>query len=116
MGFLNDRTKQWHQAGVQVVRLFYLMFSLLVYLFFSDTLVNLMPGNCQKSKTKEKKSNLQTTKKREAFPPLLLEERRFYVIDYYLSMHAVTNGLSIYRDEMSEKSRRFSRIFLLLNK
>lgn len=82
---------------------------------FSDTLVNLMPGNCQKAKQsetkKEKKSNLQTTKKREeAFPPLLLEERQSYVIDYYLSMHAVTNGLSIYRDEMSEKSRGLSRL------
>ena len=100
----------WRSGGPP----FLSMFSLLVYLFFSDTLVNLMPGNCQKAKQSETKREEKQPSNNEAFPPFLLEERQSYVIE--LSMHAVTNGLSIYRDEMSEKSRGLSRFFLLLNK
>lgn len=52
MGFLNDGTKQWHQAGVQVVRLFYFMFSLLVYFVFLRYFSESDAGELPKSKTK----------------------------------------------------------------
>ena len=102
----------WRSGGPPF---FILCFLFLFILFFSDTLVNLMPGNCQKAKQSETKREEKQPSNNEAFPPFLLGERQYYVIE--LSMHAVTNGLSIYRDEMSEKSWGLSRFFfLLLNK
>ena len=115
VGFLNDGTKQWHQAGVQVVRLFYFMFSLLVYFVFLRYFSESDAGELPKAKQSGTKREEKQPSNNEAFPPFLLGERQYYVIE--LSMHAVTNGLSIYRDEMSEKSWGLSRFFfLLLNK
>ena len=109
VGFLNDGTKQWHQAGVQVVRLFlFYVFSSCLFCFFLRYFSESDAGELPKAKQSGTKREEKQPSNNEAFPPFLLGERQYYVIE--LSMHAVTNGLSIYRDEMSEKSRGLSRL------
>ena len=79
MGFLNDGTKQWHQAGVQVVRLFYFMFSLLVYFVFLRYFSESDAGELPKSKTKRNEARRKATfkqPKREKKPFLHFYWRR----------------------------------------
>ena len=95
----------WRSGGPPFFILCFLFLFILFFLrYFSESDAGELPKAKQSGTKREEKQPSNN----EAFPPFLLGERQYYVIE--LSMHAVTNGLSIYRDEMSEKSRGLSRL------